>query len=52
MAYIAKQFKQILFTAIFLHITAIALSQAKPQTPVSNQLRNFSKETADNCQDV
>ena len=46
MAPIARQFKQIIITAIFLHFAAIALSQVKPQTP-GIQLRNFSKETAE-----
>jgi hypothetical protein len=50
MAYIAKQFKQILFIAIFLHTAAVALSQVKPQTSrnrISRQLKNFTRLTAE-----
>lgn len=43
---IARQFKQIIITAIFLLVAAVATSQVKPPTP-SNQLRNFSKETVE-----
>ncbi|HEX3386107.1 MAG TPA: hypothetical protein VHS53_13000 [Mucilaginibacter sp.] len=46
MVYIAEQFKQILVTAIFLLIAAIAWPQAKPQTH-SKQLSNFNKLTAE-----
>lgn len=46
MSPIARQFKQIIITAIFLLVAAVATSQVKPPTP-SNQLRNFSKETVE-----
>jgi len=47
MLHIAKQFKQILLTAIFLQVTAIAWSQVKPQAHNSKQFANFSKLTAE-----
>jgi hypothetical protein len=43
MAHIAKQFKQLLLTAIFLLVTAAVWPQAKPHTHMSRQLRNFNK---------
>jgi len=50
MAPIARQFKQIIITAIFLHFAAIALSQVRPQnshTRISRQLKNFIQVTAE-----
>ncbi|MBS1530270.1 MAG: hypothetical protein JSU01_08180 [Bacteroidetes bacterium] len=47
MTCIAKQFKQILLTAIFLLIAALASPQAKQQTHTGRQFRNFEKLTTE-----
>jgi hypothetical protein len=50
MALIARQFKQIIITAIFLQFAAIAVSQVKSQTTharVSRQLKNFIRLTTE-----
>ena len=47
MLHIAKQFKQILLTAIFLHVTVITWAQVKPQPHTSKQFVNFNKLTAE-----
>jgi hypothetical protein len=46
MAPIARQFKQIIITAIFLHCAAIALAQ-NAHTGISRQLKNFTRLTTE-----
>lgn len=47
MAPIARQFKQIIITAIFLHFAAVTVSQVKPANARSRQLRNFTRLTTE-----